>query len=254
MKVTINIELEGHPKKVNQDFSDWYRGMRRDIDRPTIGADPATFVGTIPPGGKDGQFLICDREGRWAWRDMPADGDQPSKHEPEKASEATPDKDQDVASTGDWKDEFVAELRKAWGTGSASNASNQYVPPKYLRDEPLTSDDVPVSPELGHVRHMKEQAKAAIAAEQKLDAVKVDPFRPLVHGPNSADSWKYPPAFINEFNHLLDRRRLEFRETLLRVFSDATKEECAGIMEKTNYTMAASELVNEVLRRRRGEA
>lgn len=205
MKVTINIELEGHPKKVNQDFSDWYRGMRADIDRTAVSERiPDAIYGSIPPGGKDGQFLVCDRNGQWAWRDTPADGDQSSKHVPEKASEAAPDKDQDVASRN----------------------------PKYPCDEP------------------KSDAERQYAAAQKLDAVKVDPFRPL--SVKSTECARFNSHMIREFNYLLDNRHLEFRETLLRVFSDATHDELQAIVNG-RHTVSTVEIVNEVLRRRRGE-
>jgi len=212
VKVIINIELEGQPNKLGQDFADWCKSMRADIDRLTVsGTIPMTLLGTLPPGGKDGQFLVCDRNGSWAWRDGPADGDQPSKYEPEKVAEAAPDNDQDTAS----------------------NASNSLVPPKYLRDEP------------------KSDAERQHAAAQKLDAVKVDPFRPLIV--NSTECARFNAHMVREFNYMLDKRRLEFRETLLRVFSDATLGELQSIVNG-RYKMPTVDVVNEVLRRRRGEA
>jgi len=216
VKVTINIELEGQPNKLGQDFADWCKSMRADIDRLTVS-------GQVPDP------VIVLRE--------------PSKHEPEKDPEAALDKDKGVASNvriatrdGIFTEQEYAAMERgdAPYRGMPENASNHYVPPKYLRDEP------------------KSDTERQHAAAQKLDAVKVDPFRPLIV--NSTECARFNAHMVREFNYMLDKRRLEFRETLLRVFSDVTSGERREIMRMSLRGMKVDEVFNELLRRRRGEA
>lgn len=149
----------------------------------------------------------------------------------------------------------------------AAVASGQQPLPKYLRDE-QTTNGAGESSNLSAVRHMKEQAKAALAAAHNMDAVKVNPL-----GPFTREDGEYVAAYIqgcdprmnfasvisNAVNHRLARTDMakRMRNDLLRDIEDreldiiySNSAFCVHQEERNALRRA----IDAMLRRRRGAA